>query len=120
MKENTKEDRRIQKTRNAILNTFYDIVHRKPYRSIKISEIIEQADIARSTFYEHFNNKEDLLFQSIRGPLDIFARNGARSLRPDEITDFISVISHFKDNKVRSKLLFSGDMLFRLNRLLSK
>ena len=54
-------DRRIQKTRNAIYQAFCGLLNKKSYARITIQEILDAADVGRSTFYSHFESKEDLL-----------------------------------------------------------
>lgn len=54
-------DRRTQRTRKAIYEAFSTLLSRKKYSQITIQEIIDTADIGRSTFYSHFQAKEDLL-----------------------------------------------------------
>ena len=54
-------DRRQKKTRQAIFNAFTDLLETKPYSTVTVSEIIAAADVGRSTFYSHFETKDDLL-----------------------------------------------------------
>ena len=54
-------DRRQKKTRSAVLQAFSDLLSQKHYHQITVAEIIERADIARATFYAHFETKDDLL-----------------------------------------------------------
>ena len=56
-------DRRQRRTRKAIYQAFEELVGERHYASITVGEIIERADIGRSTFYAHFATKDELLDQ---------------------------------------------------------
>ena len=54
-------ERRRKKTRQAILAAFQELLAHKRYENIIVQEIIEAADVGRSTFYTHFETKDLLL-----------------------------------------------------------
>ncbi len=63
------EDRRIQKTRKALGEALISLMSEKRYESISIQEVLDRANIGRSTFYMHFRDKDALLvygFQDLR------------------------------------------------------
>ena len=49
-----------QETRQHILNTAGSLFYENGYNLIGINEIIEKANIAKATLYNHFSSKEDL------------------------------------------------------------
>lgn len=55
-------DRRKNKTHRAILSAFSELLIKMPYESITVQNIIERADVGRSTFYSHFETKDDLVY----------------------------------------------------------
>lgn len=58
-------DRRIRKTREAILGAFVGLMAEKDFEHITINEIAERADVNRGTVYLHYVDKFDLLDQCI-------------------------------------------------------
>lgn len=63
-------DRRVQRTRGLLHGALASLIHEKPYDGIVVKEILARANVGRSTFYNHFQDKEDLLESSIRDVVD--------------------------------------------------
>jgi AcrR family transcriptional regulator len=60
-----RSDRRIRKTRTVLHEALASLVREKDYDDIVVKEILDRANVGRSTFYMHFRNKDDLLAASI-------------------------------------------------------
>jgi AcrR family transcriptional regulator len=58
-------DRRVRRTRAALLAALIDLMTEKGYDAVTVQDIIDRADVGRSTFYAHFTDKEDLLVSGI-------------------------------------------------------
>lgn len=54
-------DRRQRKTREAIYRAFTGLLREEDYGRITVRQIIDRADIGRTTFYTHFETKDALL-----------------------------------------------------------
>jgi AcrR family transcriptional regulator len=54
-------DRRVNKTRKALKEALTDLILDRGYESVTVQDIIDRADVGRSTFYAHFIDKDDLL-----------------------------------------------------------
>ncbi len=65
-----KLDRRQRKTRKAIYDAFEALMGERHYSCVTVAQIIERADVGRSTFYAHFETKDELLDQMCREIFD--------------------------------------------------
>ena len=59
----SKNDRQSQRTRQALGDALLELMMEKGYRAVSIKDIIERANVGRSTFYAHYADK-DKLFES--------------------------------------------------------
>lgn len=57
---NEKNDRRSQRTRHLLSAAMVELIREKDYNSITVNDIIERANVGRSTFYAHYRDKDDL------------------------------------------------------------
>src|SRR5262245_37598699 len=65
LQEKRIKDRRIQKTRNLLHEALGTLIREKPYDRIVVQEILDRANVGRSTFYTHFGDKDELLVSGI-------------------------------------------------------
>ena len=56
-----KIDARVRKTRDALGDALVSLMQEKPFDSITVQDVLDRAQVGRSTFYSHFSDKDDLL-----------------------------------------------------------
>jgi len=60
-----KVDRRIQRTRRRLSEALIDLIREKSYDEVTVQDILDRADVGRSTFYLHFRDKDALLASGV-------------------------------------------------------
>jgi AcrR family transcriptional regulator len=58
------QDRRVRRTRRALHDALIELVLERGYERTTVQDILDRADVGRSTFYAHFRDKEALLLTS--------------------------------------------------------
>ncbi len=62
-----KADRRVQRTQYLLEQALLSLIKEKAFDAISVQEIIDRANVGRATFYQHYDNKEDLLESGFKG-----------------------------------------------------
>jgi AcrR family transcriptional regulator len=66
-------DRRVRRTKELLRSALQALILEKGYERITVQDILDRADVGRSTFYAHYRDKDDLLlsgFEDIRAALN--------------------------------------------------
>lgn len=101
-------DPRWQRTHQDLLAAFLSLVIGRRYHDIRIADVLARSGVSRSTFYEHFRNKDELLSASLEEPFRTLA-----GLITDD-TDAARVrmlLDHFWTNRALAPSLFQGPAL---------
>jgi AcrR family transcriptional regulator len=69
------DDRRSQRTRRLLHKALTELMQEKRYDKISVQDIIDRADVGRSTFYAHFQDKEELAVSGLEDMLDQLVNN---------------------------------------------
>ena len=64
-----KHDRRSERTRRLLGDALTSLMLERRYVDLTVQDILDRANIGRSTFYAHFYDKEDLLTSQLEGML---------------------------------------------------
>lgn len=90
-------DRRVRRTRRALRDALLSLILERGHDRVSVQDIIERADVGRSTFYAHFRDKEDLLFPGLDELGDAFEvdeRHGTDITTADP-SPTLAVFEHF-------------------------
>jgi AcrR family transcriptional regulator len=95
-------DRRSVRTRRNLGNALVALILRKGYEGITVQEIIDEADVGRSTFYMHYTGKEDLLrasFDALRAALSDAAALKRAAGNTESLAFSLTLFEHACANK---------------------
>ena len=108
-------DRRVKKSRTAIYQAFLTLLNQKSYESLTVQEIIDLADVGRSTFYAHFETKEALLEEMCQ---DLFQHTFVERYQASELFDATAhIFYHFRKNQDKIATLLLSKNIYFINRL---
>ncbi|MGK8511195.1 TetR/AcrR family transcriptional regulator [Nocardia asiatica] len=62
--EQDTDDRRVRRTKALLHRALIELMVENAYDRITVRDILERADVGRSTFYAHYRDKDDLLLRS--------------------------------------------------------
>lgn len=110
-------NRQARRTRAALLNAFRDLILERSYARTRVGDIVRRADVGRSTFYEHFRNKDEILRESMLAVLTVLA-DAVRVDGDSKRLQFI--LDHFRENKRLAQGLLKGPCAAPLTRLLAE
>jgi AcrR family transcriptional regulator len=58
-------DRRARRTRDALGDALIDLMQERPFNTITVQDVLDRAEVGRSTFYTHYRDKEDLFLSDV-------------------------------------------------------
>ena len=99
------DDRRTKRTRKAVLDAFFVLLQQQRYAQIRVADVIARADVGRSTFYDHFKNKDDLLLHSMSW---IYAILADVVVEDADTAKLAGLLDHFWGNRKLARELMSG------------
>lgn len=99
----TKPDRRTERTRQALMSAFVQILLEEGFDSVSVERVAARANVGRSTFYMHYKSKEDILRQSMTNPSISLAKLVGGNLTVESI---LPLLEHFKEQRRRNRIFF--------------
>lgn len=106
------QDLRVQRTKKALITTFSDLLETKSFDNITIQDLCEKANVRRSTFYRHFNDKYDLLNHIVGTLIEYFRTLHLPEIDPKIPRQFFNkfmkdILLFISDNKAMVKSVIS-------------
>lgn len=93
-----KTDRRIDRTLASLKSAMIELILEKHYDEITVQNIIDRANVGRSTFYVHYRDKEDLFRSDWESMLDFFtAPIDQAMLAEGRLVQISALFQHVKD-----------------------
>ena len=90
-------DRRKLKTVAALRSALLQLIVEKHYDAITVQDIIDRANVGRSTFYTHFRDKEDLLIGDWKKFLGVIAAHINLPPLWGSVAPIEGLMAHVKD-----------------------
>jgi AcrR family transcriptional regulator len=98
MKTNS-SDRRAQRTARLVTGALASLMAERRYDAITVQDILDRADVGRSTFYTHYYGKEDVLATSLEGVLDALSRHLAHEpAQGRHVIPSLALFCHVQEN----------------------
>jgi AcrR family transcriptional regulator len=114
-----KNDRRSQRTRQLLSEALVQLLQEKEYSTITVNDIIERANVGRSTFYAHYRDKDDLFLDQLDRVIEFLNQ---QSPHQEEIPFFpsLGLFQHVGDHYELYKALVWGPGMDILTKHLQK
>ncbi len=110
----TKTDRRVERTREMLQKALIELIAERGYDAITIQDIVDRANIGRTTFYLHYSSKdelfmschEDIVSEFHIGPFHPLSRE--ELLSPETPPEMTSAYRHLEDRRALLYSVFQG------------
>jgi AcrR family transcriptional regulator len=117
------DDRRVQKSRDLLQHALAHLIAEKPFGKITVQEIIDRANVGRTTFYAHFQSKEDLFISGHEGMITMIVNSFIASdgaLRPEPSSEVFNFLSRIDLNRDTYYFLTRGSGMADVRQLLQE
>ena len=106
-------DRRSQRSRKAAVAAFVELLMEVGYDAVAMTAVAERADVGRSTLYEHFRTKDELLEASLAGVIRVLAAD------PPDPAAMLCLIEHVRAQAGAVRVMLDQPLRSRIARMLA-
>ena len=97
--------------RDCITTALFNLMKKKDYREITISEIVKTAGVSRNSFYRNYQSIEDIIRQHMTERTEKWWAEYMANLHPHVIEE---TFQHFLDMKELIQLLYKANLSYLL------
>src|SRR5258708_29931610 len=107
-------DRRVARTRALLQQAHLSLILKKGYEAITVDDICDAANVGRSTFYAHYNSKDDLRRSGLEHLRKLLVERqkealaGAGDIRERSLGFSLTMFEHARDHLDLYKALVGG------------
>jgi AcrR family transcriptional regulator len=117
-----KTDRRIWRTRELLQRALIELISERGYEAITIQDVVDRANVGRTTFYAHYSSKDELFMRCHEAIVSEFHSLHPRSrqelLSPEAPPGMTLAYRHLLDARALLYPIFQGkDSLVILRRI---
>jgi len=110
-------DRRVQRTEDLLRQALRGLIQEKRFDEITVQNVIDRADVGRSTFYAHYRGKEDLFRSDVERFLGFIERGVTWNGGPKErILPVRELFEHVREFRAFCRALSASGKLEALQR----
>src|SRR5215470_10411838 len=103
-------DPRIRRTREVLGDALIGLIQEKSFDTITVQHVLDRAGVSRSTFYQHYLDKEDLFISDVEEFFQLMTtlleRRGETSTRVAPVREFFAHVGEAE--QLRSALARAG------------
>ena len=107
-----KTDRRVQRTRQLLQKALIELISEGRYEAITIQDIVNRANVGRTTFYLHYSSKDDLFMSCheaiVSGFHSLHSLSLEELLSPETPPGMILAYRHLEEARAMLNPIFQG------------
>lgn len=112
----TKTDRRVHRTRELLQKALIELINESKYDAVTIQEIVDRANVGRTTFYQHYSSKDELFLSCHQtiisefhfGPLYPHPLSREKLLSSEAPSEMTRAYRHLKEAWTHLSPIFQG------------
>lgn len=112
-------DRRAQRSRELLTAAFIELLEKQRYDLISVRDIITRAKVSRSTFYLHFQDKDDLLASNFTHVLSQLYHQSSAAQPDLRLLPALEIFRHVQAHRTLYESVVGGrglEVLFKAGR----